>query len=218
MKTVAVVPIKLNSQRLPHKNILPIAGRPLCWHLCSSLLQVKDIDEVYVYCSDEAVVQYLPEGTIFKQREAWLDGDLVKGFDIYREFIKEVDADVYVLAHTTSPFIKAATIGNALAHVLSGENDSAFSAERIQTFAWYQGKPINYDINNVPRTQDMEPIWVETSAFFIFRKEIFTAHSRRIGFSPYIQEVCGMEALDIDERKDYDLACRLAEAEGLRNE
>ncbi|WP_302951703.1 acylneuraminate cytidylyltransferase family protein [Holdemania filiformis] len=218
MKTVALVPVKLNSQRLPHKNILPIAGHPLCWHLCNTLLQVRGIDEVYVYCSDEEVTKYLPEGVSFKQREKWLDGDAVKGFDIYRSFINEVNADVYVLAHTTSPFIKISSVETALAHVLSDENDSAFSAERIQTFAWYQGKPINYDLNDVPRTQDMEPIWVETSAFFVFKKEIFTVHNRRIGFKPYIQEVSGIEALDIDEKKDYDLACKLAEAEGIGNE
>lgn len=218
MKTVALIPIKLNSQRLPHKNILPIAGHPLCWHLCNTLLKVKEIDEVYVYCSDPMVTEYLPEGTIFKQREKWLDGDNVKGFDIYRSFINQVDADIYVLAHTTSPFTKVSTVKNALSHVLSGENDSSFSAERIQTFAWYQGKPINYDLNDVPRTQDMEPIWVETSAFFIFKKEIFTVHNRRIGFKPYIQEVSGIEAVDIDEKKDYDFACKLAEVEDFENE
>lgn len=218
MKTVALVPIKLNSQRLPHKNILPIAGHPLCWHLCNSLVKAKGIDEVYVYCSDEEVTKYLPEGAMFKQREKWLDGDTVKGFDIYREFMKEVDADVYVLAHTTSPFIKTESIENALSHILNGENDSAFSAERIQTFAWYKGEPINYDLNDVPRTQDMEPIWVETSAFFMFKKEIFTAHNRRIGFNPYIQEVSGIEAVDIDEKKDYDMACILAKAEEIGNE
>ena len=215
MKTVALVPIKLNSQRLPHKNILPIAGHPLCWHIVHSLLLSKGIDEVYVYCSDDDIIQYLPDGAIFKQRDKCLDGDTVKGFDIYRSFIKEVDADVYVLAHTTSPFIKVSSIENALTHILNGENDSAFSAERIQTFAWYKGKPINYDLNDVPRTQDMEPIWVETSAFFIFKKEIFTVHNRRIGFNPYIQEVSGIEAVDIDEKKDYELACKLAELEGI---
>ena len=215
MKTVAFVPIKLNSQRLPHKNILPIAGHPLCWHLCDSLLKAKGIDEVYVYCSDEDIKNYIPEGIIFKKREKWLDGDTIKGFDIYREFIKEIDADVYVLAHTTSPFVKVSSIEKALEHIISGENDSAFSAERIQTFAWYQGKPINYDLNDVPRTQDMEPVWVETSAFFMFKKEIFTVHNRRIGFKPHIQEVSGIEAVDIDEKKDYELACKLAEIEGI---
>ena len=213
MKVVALVPIKLNSQRLPHKNILPLAGKPLCWHILDTLCQVDKIDEVYVYCSDEEVVKYIPAQAIFLKRDKELDEDLVKGFDIYRKFIAEVDADVYVLAHTTSPFIKKSSIENALEKVLQGENDSAFSAERIQTFAWYKGKPINYDINDVPRTQDMEPIWVETSAFFMFEKEIFTKHNRRIGFNPYIQEVSDIEAIDIDEKKDYEMALKLVEME-----
>lgn len=215
MKTVALIPIKLNSQRLPHKNLLPIAGHPLCWHICNTLNQVEKIDEVYVYCSDPSVQNYIPKETKFLQRPEWLDGDLVKGFDIYREFIDSVDADVYVLAHTTSPFIKVSSCKNALENILDGTHDSAFSAERIQTFSWYKGEPINYDLNDVPRTQDLSPIWVETSAFFMFRKEIFTEYKRRIGFNPYIQEVSGIEAVDIDEKKDYDLACMLAKAEGI---
>jgi len=211
MRVVALIPIKLNSQRLPHKNILPLAGHPLCWHICDTLLNVKGIDEVYVYCSDEEVKKYIPAEVKYLQRDKSLDRDEVKGFDIYESFIRAVDADVYVLAHTTSPFIKSESVENALTHVLSGSNDSAFSAERIQTFAWYKGTPVNYDINDVPRTQDMEPIWVETSAFYIFKKEIFTLYHRRIGFKPYIQEVSGAEAIDIDEKKDYDLALKMCE-------
>lgn len=206
MKVVAFVPIKLNSKRLPHKNILPIAGHPLCWHITNSLLCAKGIDEVYVYCSDESVVQYLPEGIHFARRDSRLDGEFVKGNEIYESFIAEVDADVYILAHTTSPFIQIESIENALGKILSGEYDSAFSAEKIQTFAWYKGQPVNYELSDVPRTQDLEPIWVETSAFFMFQKEIFTKYHRRIGFHPYIQEVSGLEAVDIDEKKDYEFA------------
>ncbi|MCM1535269.1 MAG: acylneuraminate cytidylyltransferase family protein [Clostridium sp.] len=209
MKTVALVPIKLNSQRLPHKNILPIGGHPLCWHICNTLNQVEKIDEVYVYCSDETVVQYIPKETRFLKRDKYLDGDSVKGFEIYDRFIEAVDADVYVLAHTTSPFIHKTTIEKAVCAVLKGNHDSAFSAERIQTFAWYRNEPINYDLNDVPRTQDMEPIWVETSGFYIFKKEIFTMKRRRIGYTPYIAEVSGLEAVDIDERKDYDMAVQM---------
>lgn len=218
MKTVALVPIKLNSQRLANKNILPLAGHPLCWHVCNSLLQIRDINEVYVYCSDNAVIQYLPEGVIYEKREKWLDGDLIKGGDIYKSFIDKVDADVYVLAHTTSPFIKPSSIANALSKVLDGRYDSAFSAEKIQTFAWYKGNPINYDLRDVPRTQDIEPIWVETSAFFVFKKEIFTQYNRRIGFVPFIQEVSGIEAIDIDDQNDYDQACKQIEMEEICHE
>lgn len=210
-KVVAFVPIKLNSQRLPHKNILPILGQPLCWHIVNNLLSVEGIDETYVYCSDEAIKNYLPRNATFLKRDAKLDEDIVKGFEIYEAFINEVDADIYVLAHTTSPFIKNETISNALNNMLYEGYDSAFSAQRIQTFAWYKGIPINYDINDVPRTQDMEPIYVETSAFFMFEKEIFTKYNRRIGFNPYIQEVDSVESVDIDTKEDYDFALRLSE-------
>ena len=73
MKIVALVPIKLNSQRLPHKNILPVAGHPLCWHICNTLKQVNTIDDIYVYCSDPEVEKYMPSGINFLQRPEWLE-------------------------------------------------------------------------------------------------------------------------------------------------
>lgn len=210
-KVVAFVPIKLNSQRLPNKNILPLLDQPLCWHILNSLLVTKNIDEVYVYCSDETINNYIPEKVIFLERDKSLDGDLIKGFEIYESFINEVDADIYVLAHTTSPFLKSITIETALEKMLLGDYDSAFSAQRIQTFAWYRDQPINYDLNDVPRTQDMEPIYVETSGFFMFNKDVFTKHRRRIGFKPFIQEVDSIEAVDIDNKEDYDFALLISE-------
>lgn len=210
-RVVAFVPIKLNSQRLPNKNILPIAGQPLCRHILDTLSKAKGIDEVYVYCSDEKIENYIPDKVKFLKRDQRLDGDLVKGFDIYDAFIKEINADIYILAHTTSPFIRPETVELALYKMTDGAYDSAFSAQRIQTFAWYNGKPINYDLNDVPRTQDMEPIYVETSGFFMFEKEIFTEHRRRIGFKPYIQEVDNIEAVDIDNKEDYDFALLISE-------
>lgn len=211
MKVVALIPIKLNSQRLPQKNILPIAGKPLCYHICRTLLDVRGIDDIYVYCSDEKVCDYIPKEVTFLKRDPYLDGDLVKGKEIYKRFIHEIDADIYILAHTTSPFIRTESIENALEKVMNAGYDSAFSAEKKQTFCWYKGQPVNYDLEDVPRTQDLEPIWVETSAFFIFRKNIFTEYGRRIGFHPYIQEVSGIETVDIDTKEDYDFAVSMAE-------
>lgn len=206
---VAFVPIKLNSQRLPNKNILSIGDQPMCWHILNSLANVDGINQTYVYCSDESIKNYIPKETTFLKRDSKLDGDLVKGFEIYDSFIKQVDADIYILAHTTSPFLKSNTIQNALSKMINGGYDSSFSAQKVQTFAWYKGEPINYDLNDIPRTQDMEPIFVETSGFFMFERNVFTEHRRRIGFNPYIQEVSSIEAIDIDTKEDYQFALRL---------
>ncbi len=207
MKVVALIPIKLNSQRLPHKNILDLSGKPLCTYMTENLLKVKKIDEVYVYCSDEEIMDYMPQGVRFLKRDTYLDGDLVKGQEIYERFIKEVDADVYVLAHVTAPFIKSESISNALDKVLDEDYDSAMSVKKIKTFVWYKGKTLNYSLEDIPRTQDIEPIYYETSAFFIFKKEVFTKlNRRRIGNKPYFQEIDDVEAIDIDYPEDFKFA------------
>lgn len=206
MKTVAFVPIRLNSQRVEGKNLRLLGARPLMTYLLESLAQAKNIDEVYVYCSNEAIKEHLPEGVKFLRRDERLDSNTTLGREIYDAFTAEVEADLYILAHATSPFIKTQTIEDALYKVQSGEYDSAFSAEKIQTFAWWQGKPLNYSFEKVPRTQELEPIYVETSAFFIFSRTLWREHHRRIGFNPYTAVTDRIESMDIDNPDDFLLA------------
>ena len=206
MKRVAFVPIRLNSQRVEGKNLRLLGGRPLMTYLLVSLAAAKNIDEVYVYCSNPAIQEYLPEGVRFLKRDERLDSNTTLGEDIYDAFTSEVDADIYILAHATSPFIRTATIEDAVARVESGEYDSAFSAERVQTFAWWEGKPLNYSLQHVPRTQDLEPVYVETSACFIFRKEVWRTLHRRIGERSYTAVTDRIESMDIDNPDDFLLA------------
>ena len=206
MKRVAFVPIRLNSQRIEGKNLRELGGRPLMSYLLKTLVQVENIDEVYLYCSNPDIQQYLPEGVKFLQRDERLDSNTTLGEEIYDAFTSEVDADIYILAHATSPFIRTATIADAVARVESGEYDSAFSAERVQTFAWWDGKPLNYSLDRVPRTQDLEPVYVETSAFFVFEREVWQGKRRRIGERPYMAVTDRIESMDIDNPDDFLLA------------
>ena len=213
MKRVAFVPIRLNSQRIAGKNMRLLGGRPMMTYLLDSLAAAKNIDQVYVYCSSREVEQYLPEGVKFLQRSEHLDSNSTLGAEIYDAFTREVDADIYILAHTTSPFIRTSTIEQAIEAVENGGHDSAFSAERIQTFAWWEGKPLNYSFEHIPRTQDLEPVYVETSAFFVFRREVWQNQHRRIGFKPYIAITDRIESMDIDNPDDFKLAEAIVAAE-----
>ena len=162
-------------------------------------------------------MDYVPNDPrlIFQKREKRLDGDLTIAQDIYGAFVNEVEADIYVAALTTAPFITANSIDTAVSNVQSGKYDSAFSAQKIQTFVWYQGKPLNYFPETIPRTQDLEPVLVETSGFFAFRKSVWTQHKRRIGFNPYVQIVNDIEAIDIDTKQEYEFAKKLLQGNKL---
>ena len=207
MKIVAVVPIKLTSRRLPQKNIKPFTnGKPLSFYIFNTLLAVDYIDEVYVYCSDEKIKKYIPENVIFKQRSKSLDTDTTSMNEVLKAFSKEVPADIYVMTHATSPFVSPDSITRGLKSVISGDFDSAFAVKKIQDFLWKNNKPINYTLDRIPRTQDLEPIYEETSGFYIFNQEILTKFERRIGNKPFMVEVSEIEAIDIDEEIDFIIA------------
>jgi YrbI family 3-deoxy-D-manno-octulosonate 8-phosphate phosphatase len=205
MKVVAFVPIKFRSQRLENKNILPLGKFPLCWYIFETLKQVKNIDEIYVYCSDDRIVKYIPNNIKFLKRPDELDSNETKGLDIYTNFINTIEADVYVLAHATSPFIRSFSVQKGLDSILNHGHDSAFSVQKMQTYGWYQNKPLNYELENVVRTQDLDSVLLETSAFYIFKKEILQ-NGRRIGNNPFQVITDRIESVDIDEMDDYRLA------------
>lgn len=89
---------------------------------------------------------------------------------------------------------------------MNGDYDSSFAAKKLQDFLWKDGRPFNYELDNIPRTQDLPPLYEETSGFYIYKSDVITKLNRRIGEKPYIVEVNEIEAVDIDEKEDFDIA------------
>lgn len=207
MKTVAIVPMKLNNRRLPRKNTKCFTnGKPLCYYILSTLLTVKGINDVYVYCSNPDIQNFIPAGVKYIKRSESLDQDTTSMTEVLTCFTKEVPADIYVMTHTTAPFITKESIEKGLNAVLSGEYDSSFAAKKLQDFLWKDGTPFNYELNNIPRTQDLPPLFEETSGFYIYKKSVMSELNRRIGEKPFIVEVSEIESVDIDEPEDFMIA------------
>jgi CMP-N-acetylneuraminic acid synthetase len=207
MKTVAVVPMKLNNKRLPNKNTKSFTnGKPLCHYILSTLLNVEGLDEVYVYCSNPDIQDFIPKGVKFLKRDSILDQDTTSMNEVLFAFAKDVDADIYMMTHTTSPFVKKESLEKGLEAVVCGEFDSAFAAKKSQDFLWKDGEPFNYKMDNIPRTQDISPLYKETSGFYIYKKLIITELNRRIGNNPFILEVDEIESIDVDVAEDFMIA------------
>lgn len=208
MKIVAFIPIKMNNERSPGKNTKRFHdGKSIVEIMQHTLLQVDKLDEVYVFCSNEDIKEYIVDGVKFLKRPEFLDTKTATPNDIINEFMKLVDADIYMVAHATSPFVKKERFEECINAVISGEYDSSFTAEKIQKLLWTdQSKPMNFDPENVPRTQDLEPIYNEVSACYVFAKETFLKHNRRIGIKPHLTVVSGVECVDIDYPEDLQIA------------
>ena len=209
MKTVALVPAKLKSDRVPFKNIKMLGGIPLVNYTIRTLNKVPGIDEIIIFASDPSICSHLQHGLKYKflERPEYLDTQETKIQDIIREFLKKTDADTIVLFHITSPFLRAETVSDCIEKVNSGKYDSAFSAYEIKKFCWYKGKPLNYSLKaNTPRTQDIDPVIVEQSSLYVFKREVFEKKGQRISEKPYIKLIDHFEGHDIDTSEDFRIA------------
>ncbi len=207
MKTVAFIPIKLNNERTPGKNLKCFDdGTPLVHMVEKNVLNVKGIDEIYVFCSSDKIKPYILDGISYLKRPTYLDTNETKCNDIIEAFVDIIDADIYVMAHATSPFVSSEHIQQCLDSVKSGKNDSAIAVVKMQNFIWYKDKPLNFEIDNNLRTQDMEPIYCELSTPFVFTKETFLKTHGRTGTNPFRCECGTIEGIDIDYPEDFKLA------------
>ena len=207
MRTVAFVPIKMNNERLPGKNTKILGdGKPLVQFILGTLLEVQEIDEVYVYCSNQAIQQYLLPGVNFLQRDPIYDTPSADVNALFASFVSKVPSDVYVLAHATAPFMKGASLQKGLQAIASGEYDSVVAVERLRRFLWDGKQPLNYDRKKIPRTQDLTGYYLETTGFYIFTRETMEREHSRIGARPYLLEVSEIEALDVDTPMDFAIA------------
>ncbi|MCD7889648.1 MAG: acylneuraminate cytidylyltransferase [Oscillospiraceae bacterium] len=213
MNIVSIMPIKLNNERLPGKNTKMLGDKPLLQYELDSLKATGLLDSINVYCSDEAVIPYLPDGVNFIKRPEYLDLPTSNFSQIFDNFMKTVDADIYVYAHATAPYITVDTMRQCIEAVVSGEYDSAFCASKIQDYLWQNGEPLNFDATNVPRSQNIKPIYRETSGVYAFTKEAYQKCHRRIGLKPFVKEVSFKEAVDINNPEDFALAKALLNIE-----
>lgn len=202
----AIVPLKLKSRRLPNKNFLLLGGKPLASYIFETLLSIDAIKKVYCYTSEPFLMELLPERVNLLPRPKSLDGDSVRANELFRYAIEGVDDDVILICQAPGPYISSESIAKGLNAVKSGDYDSAFAVKRLQTYCWYDGKPLNYDLGVMKQTQDLLPVYAETSGFYVFRKNDYLKTNTRINGRTFFVEVDDKEAIDIDNPKDFSLA------------
>lgn len=224
MKIVALLPMKANSERVKGKNFRDFCGKPLFRWILDTLLSVDEIDLVVINTDAKHILAANglvdTDRVMIRDRRPEICGDLVSMNKVLADDVANVEADLYLMTHTTNPFLSAATIRGAIAAYVEGRKtgsaDSLFTVDKIQTrFYRADASPINHDPDNLVRTQDLEPWFEENSNLYIFSKESFRATNARIGRKPALYEGPRLESIDIDDQADWDFAVIAANHLGL---
>lgn len=204
MKIAALVPVKLNSRRLPNKNFLMLGNRPLAHYIFETLLKIETISSVYCYTSQMQMLQLLPRGVKLLPRPTRLDQDSIGGNELFDYAVhKLADYDIIVLCHPTGPYISKESIANGIDSVATQGYDSAISVEKHLNYAWFRNAPLNYIPTKMMQTQDLDPVYIETSGFYIFTRASYMKNNSRIGINPCFVEVSKRESVDIDNPSDF---------------
>ena len=99
---------------------------------------------------------------------------------IIESSLKDCTNETIIQVHTTSPLLKTKTIDKAIKFHLDKKQD-IFSVNKLyERFYDKDLRPINHDINTLVQTQDLEHLYVENSALYIFTKENFRQNNNRI--------------------------------------
>ena len=205
MKTVAIIPIKKRSTRVPNKNFRIVNKKPLYAYLLEKIKKCN-FDEIFVDSDSSEIERYCEQNKInFICRLPHLALDNASGNDLLNYHAKIIEADIYFQPYITAPLLKIKTINECIKILKTKRKfDSILTSKKIFSWFWFNNKPVNYDPKKLPRSQDAKPMVVETTGLYGIRSESLKKRKSRIGNKPYFYQVSEEESLDLDDEKDFE--------------
>jgi len=214
---LAIIPARGGSKRLPRKNVLDLAGKPLIAWSIEAGLNSKYIDKVVVssdYAEILAVSKKYSAESITRPEE--LASDTATTFDAIKHTIDNVEQyDYIVLLQATSPLRDTKHIDEAIELLESKNADAVVSVcEMDHSPLWsntldeslsMQGFLRDEVLNK--RSQDLEKYFRLNGAIYICRTgKLLEEKSFFLKENIYAYKMNRESSIDIDEEIDFKIA------------
>ena len=211
MKTIAIIPARGGSKRLPGKNTKLLGEIPLLAH---SILYAKKhnfIDAVYVSTDDVVIKEIaLQYGAIVIDRPQALSGDLEPTVSALKHVLESIDEIIenVILLQATNPLRSQNLLQNAFAIFQEQQTNSLFTVSRshhkLGKIINNRFIPYNYEVGQ--RSQDLEPLYYENGLLYISKSSVIL-NNEIITKEAFPLEVNHPFAnVDIDTQEDFDYA------------
>lgn len=217
-QTLIVIPARGGSKRLPRKNVLPLAGKPLiCWTI-EAALDAKLNARIMVTSDDEEILaiaqQYANQGVISHKRPDELATDTASTTDvlvdaIYTDQAAGFDPETLVLLQPTSPLRNADDIRAALrVYRDSGCEDSVVSVCEVDhPTAWVGtiGERARFEgiKPSGKRSQDYQKEYRLNGAVYVARADKLVNSGALFTECLCASVMPRVRSLDIDESVDF---------------
>lgn len=211
MEIKALVAVRSGSMRVQNKNIKPFAGSTLLDLKLQQLKRIPNLDGIIVNSnSDEMLKLAEGYGCEIVKRDEYYASNTVSMSEVYKNMAENFSGDIVAYINVTNPLLKDETIINAIETYKKiteiQKFDSLNSAHLIKEFMFENNIPINYDLKNQPRSQDLPDIAALNFAISIISKEKMIECKNVVGYNPNIYVIDEVEATDIDNPIDFEFA------------
>jgi N-acylneuraminate cytidylyltransferase len=208
MKIKALIAVRSGSIRVLNKNIRPFAGTTLLDIKIRQLQKLKSLDGIVVNSNDDEILS-IASGygvELVKRDQIYASNDITMS-EVYVNMAQNFSGEVVMYSNVTNPLLEIASIENMIrVYKDGGDFDSVNSANAIKEFMWLDGKAINYDPLNQPRSQDLPNIQAINFAISLISKEKMISYRNVVGNNPFLYDISETEAVDIDTQLDFDIA------------
>jgi YrbI family 3-deoxy-D-manno-octulosonate 8-phosphate phosphatase len=206
---IAIIPARGGSKRIPSKNLLPAAGRPLLAHSIAHARAAAGVSEIWVSTDDSAIAALAAaEGARVVDRPANLSDDratseaaLLHALD-HRRALGLTDPDLVVFLQATSPARRPHDVDGAIGTLVAEGADSLFSACENNRLIWAvrDGRPesITYDYRTRQREQDMPRQFRENGSIYVFKPSVLRETGNRLGGRMAVYEMDYWSSFQID--------------------
>lgn len=215
MRSIAMIPARLGSQRLAKKNLLEVRGASLLAHAVRKCRAAGVFDEIWVNSESEVFKPIAEaEGGHFHQRPEELGSNTATSEQFVNEFLQKHDCDYLFQVHSIAPLL---TVGDVRAFVQAAEKadpDVLLSVVEENLEHLCRGEPVNFTFAEKTNSQDLPPVyriawaitmWKRTSYLEAYSAGACATYSGRV-------EICKVGKLAghvIKTQEDFDIATAL---------
>lgn len=211
LHTIAIIPARGGSKRLPGKNIMLFGDLPLLAHSILCAKKQSFIDEVYVSTDDDAIKEVaLKFGALIIDRPLEISGDLEPTVSALKHVLQSIHSKVenVFLLQPTNPLRPENLLEDAFSVYQNGNYNSLFTVsqnhQKLGKIIEEKFIPFNYKIGQ--RSQDLEPLYFENGLLYITKAELIL-NDVIISENAYPMKVIHPFAnVDIDTQEDFDYA------------
>ena len=208
-KFVVLVPARSGSQRILNKNFRDFADSSLIEIKLKQALRIFKGKAKIIFNTDsklylEKYANLYDEGVLRPRKYATSEVPMNDVYEYFAENLKNFESIIYL--NPTSPLLKDKSIKELFKIYKETGSKGITTVTEYKEYLWINKSPINYDPKHHPRSQDLPAFQTLNFAASILKIDEMKKNRNIILPKPNFYKLDNIEAFDIDEEWQFELA------------